>query len=44
MQHKRIYHYPKSPDATPLLRTVTIPTELVMGLWIAMRGEPKKPE
>lgn len=44
MQHKRTYYNAKTPVATPIFRTIVIPTELVMGLFLAMQDQPVKPE
>ena len=39
MQHKRTYYNnTKSPEAWPIFRVVVLPTELVMGLLIALQG------
>jgi len=44
MPYKRTYYNTKTPVATPIFRTVVIPTELVIGLYLAMQGEPVKLE
>ena len=36
---KRRYHNAQSPAAYPIFRTVTIPTELIVGLYLALHPE-----
>ena len=35
---KRRYHNAKSPAAYPIFRTVTTPTGLIVGLFLALHG------